>query len=313
MYGNTSIIDDLKLQYRYGTGTTRLIMAILAVFVFTKVLLLVDFLTQSQFFAQAWEYLMLPSSFDLLIRRPWTLISYMFYHTGFWHLLFNLLGIYWFGRVVGEFIGESKVVPIFLLGGIAGAILYMLSYNVLPVFNAVQNTSFNMGASGGVMALLLAGATLVPNYTFFLLLIGPVKLKWIAFFYVILDLISIPGGNAGGHITHLGGAVFGVIFISLLQRGTDLTRMVHFISDMPAYLRSLSSKRKMVVHKGAVRPKSKVAAGGRTQTRQAANTHQSAPAIQERLDAILDKINQSGYDSLSKDDKDFLFQISKED
>jgi membrane associated rhomboid family serine protease len=310
MYGNTSIWDDLKMQYRYGSGTTRLILAILGVFVLTKLLLLVDFLTQSSFFATAWQYLQLPSSFDLVLHRPWTIFTYMFYHAGFWHLLFNLLGLYWFGRVVGEFIGESKVVPIFILGGILGAFLYIAAYNLLPVFDPVSGSSFNKGASGGVIALLLAGATLVPNYTFVLFLIGPVKLKWIAVFYVIIDLISIPQSNAGGHITHLGGAIFGSVYILLLQRGTDLSRIIFFFSDLPEYIRGWRGK-KLKVHTSQ-RKKTKVEAGANKQHARKQQQSAESSSRQERLDAILDKINISGYDSLSKEEKDFLFEMSKD-
>jgi membrane associated rhomboid family serine protease len=311
MYGNTSIWDDLKMQYRYGSGTTRLILAILGVFVVTKVLLLVDFFAQTSIFNAAWGYLMLPSSLETLLYRPWTIFTYMFYHAGFFHLLFNLLGIYWFGRVVSEFFGQSKVVPIFLLGGVMGGLLYILAYNLLPVFAPVAGSSFNMGASGGVLALLLAGAVLVPNYTFNLLIIGSVKLKWIAVFYVLLDLISIPDSNAGGHLTHLGGALFGYLYVVLLHRGTDLARIIFFVSDLPQTIRDRWSGKKMKVHSRQRRTKVEAGVAGQQKSRQ----HQpsgGSSSKQERLDAILDKINQSGYDSLTKAEKEFLFEMSKD-
>jgi membrane associated rhomboid family serine protease len=249
------------------------------------------------------DYLGLPASLSTLLHEPWTLITYMFTHFDFFHILFNLLVFFWFGKILVEFAGNKKVLPVYLLGGIAGGLLYIASYNVFPVFDESVSQARAWGASASVMAIVFAATTLVPDYTMFLFLFGAVRIKWIALGLVLLDLISIPNGNAGGHIAHLGGALFGFLYIKQLQRGRDVGAFINSIGDRLA---------------NWVRKKPDLKVTYRRKERSTvSSSYQHPPAVkndnQTKLDSILDKISQTGYESLSKEEKDFLFRMSKED
>jgi len=161
-------------------------------------------------------WLALPADFGQLILKPWSIITYMFLHEGFLHIAFNMLILYFGGQIFLQFLDAKKLIGTYILGGISGGLLFILTFNIFPVFNEIVSGALALGASASVMAVLIAIAAYVPNYTVRLMLLGNVKLKYIALFYVIMDIISIPQGNAGGHIAHLGGAFFGFYFIFLL-------------------------------------------------------------------------------------------------
>lgn len=243
----------------------------------------------------------LPASLHTLLYQPWTLASYMFTHFEFTHILYNVLLLYWFGKILSEFAGNKKILPVYLLGGLCGGIFYIVSYNVFPVFSGSLNEARAWGASASVMAVVFAAVTLVPDYTMFLLLFGAVRIKWIALVLVIIDIISLPSSNAGGHIAHLGGAFFGYFFVKQLQRGRDLGAGFNIIGDRVTNL---------------FRKKTELKISYRGKERSTVTSFLKKPAVQstkeERLDLILDKISQSGYESLSKDEKDFLFNVSKD-
>jgi membrane associated rhomboid family serine protease len=243
-----------------------------------------------------------PANLHTLLQQPWTIITYMFTHFEFMHILFNVLVLYWFGKILSEFAGNKKILPVYILGGISGAIFYIAAYNIFPVFTNSVNEARAWGASASVMAIVFAAVTLVPDYTMFLLLFGAVRIKWIALVLVILDVISIPSSNAGGHIAHLGGALFGFFYVKQLQRGRDLGTGMNRVTDRIANL---------------FRKKSDLKISYRGKEKSTVGSFFSRPVAQsskqERLDLILDKISQSGYESLSKDEKDFLFHVSKED
>ena len=247
------------------------------------------------------DYLGVPSDLNQLLHKPWTLFTYMFTHGEVMHILFNMLVLYWFGRILTEFLGNRKILPLYLLGGLSGAVLFIACYQLFPVFHAAVPEARAWGASASVMAIMVAAATLVPDYTMFLVLIGPVKIKWIAIFTIALDVLSIPSSNAGGHIAHLGGALFGFIFIRQMKNGRDLSLGVNWLIDRFVTL---------------FQPKPPMKVSYRTKEKPAKKAAHKAPAAaskQERLDAILDKIAQSGYESLSKEEKEFLFKISQEE
>lgn len=247
------------------------------------------------------DFLGVPSDLMRLLYEPWTLITYMFTHGEVLHILFNMLVLYWFGKILTEFLGNRKILPLYLLGGISGAILFIASYQLFPIFHAAIPEARAWGASASVMAVMIAAATLVPDYTMFLLLIGPVKIKWIALFAVVLDLISIPSSNAGGHIAHIGGALFGFVFIRQMQKGRDLSSGINWLID-----KSVNIFKPKIPMKVSYRTKEK-------STKQPGSKTVIQSSKQERLDSILDKIAQSGYDSLTKDEKEFLFKVSKEE
>lgn len=294
-----NIIEDLKQQYKQGTALIKLIFINVAVFVLVHLIgLFIFFFTGSSGASLVVNWLALPSELSQLIFQPWTFISYMFLHQGLMHLLFNMLVLYFGGQIFLQFLDEKKLVATYLLGGFAGSLIYIITFNIFPVFNQLAPASILLGASASVIAVLIAAATYVPNFTVRLLFLGNVRLKYIAIFYLVLDVISIPQNNAGGHISHLGGALFGFLFITQLKKGKDIT--LGFSKWLNYFKLLFSSKKNMrVVYK---KP-------GKTKTDEEYNTQKILH--QKKIDAILDKIAKSGYDSLSKDEKAFLFDASK--
>ena len=206
--------------------------------------------------------------------------------------------LYFGGTIFLNYLNGKKLVVVYLLGGLAGGLLYILTFNLLPVFNRMAEVSIALGASASVMAILVAAATYVPNYMVRLMFLGNVKFKHIAIGYVVLDLVSIPQGNAGGHIAHIGGALFGFFYIQQLKKGRDFTLGFSRFLD---YLKALFQPRKKmkVVYKKQ----------GKTKTDQVYNNQKIAN--QKKVDAILDKISKSGYDSLTTEEKAILFDASK--
>ena len=240
------------------------------------------------------NWLAVPSNLGVLLLRPWTLLTYMFYHWDFMHILFNMLWLYWMGNIIVEFLGEKKLLGIYLMGGFFGALAYLISFNLFPIFAATVDHSFALGASASVLAITVAAATLLPDYKVQLLFLGSVPLKAIAAVSVLLDVISVSGDNAGGHIAHLGGAMFGFIYIRLLKNGTNLTSWIESLR-LPSFRKG---SKLTVAYRG-------------TSTDE--NFNLNKKANQEYMDEILDKINKSGYGSLTQAEKDFLFRMSKED
>ncbi|MFA6249715.1 MAG: rhomboid family intramembrane serine protease [Mucilaginibacter sp.] len=232
------------------------------------------------------EYLLLPASLPKLLYRFWTPVTYMFMHAGIFHILFNMLWLYWMGQIFEEYLGNKRTIGLYLFGGLAGGLLFIACYNLIPAFTSINAaaTSVVVGASASVMAIIIATATLLPNYTIQLILIGPVKLKWIALFYIVIDFLGIAGANAGGEIAHLGGALFGFIYIKQMQRGNDWILGINKIFER-------KPKMKVVTNSGGQRKTS------------------GAPK-QEDVDRILDKISGSGYDSLTRQEKETLFRAS---
>ncbi len=300
-----NIWKDIKWQYQYGSDLIKLILINVAVFVIVNIISLpfILFLKENPIDLVSW--LSLYASPKNLLYHPWGIITYMFLHEGFFHILFNMLFLYWFGQIVQDMIGKPKIVPIYIFGGIAGGLLFILAYNFLPLFGNVVASASCIGASAGVMAIVFAAATVAPDHQIGLMFIGPVKIKWIALVYLILDLIGIQNGNAGGHIAHLGGALFGFVYIRQLQNGNDFAKAFYTVTDFFKNLFKKKSKLKVEYKK------EKEYASTFSNKQNTSNKNESNK--QEKLDAILDKINRSSYDSLSKEEKDFLFKISQED
>jgi membrane associated rhomboid family serine protease len=234
------------------------------------------------------QYLALSAFLPKLLVHFWTPVTYMFMHQGVFHILFNMLWFYWFGQIFEEYLGNKRTLGLYLLGGLAGAALFIISYNIVPAFthvNAALNSSM-VGASASVMAIMAATATLLPDYTISLILIGPVKLKWLVLAFIVIDFIGTTGLNAGGEIAHLGGALMGFVYIKQLQKGNDwIGNMANLFKPKP----------KLVV---VAKDQSKKVGRGVEYPRQ------------EEIDHILDKISGSGYDSLSKQEKEILFRAS---
>ncbi len=252
------------------------------------------------------SWLILPASITAFLVKPWTIITYFFMHEGFMHILFNMLFLYWFGIIIKEFLGGSKVISLYILGGIIGGIFYLLIYNLLPFFADRVQGSVMLGASAGVYAVVVGAATLMPNYSIHLLFLGPVRIKYIAIFYVLMSFANTVGANAGGNLAHLGGAALGFLFIKQLQAGVDMGKPVHWVL---AFLKSF------FVHQPKVHVSYKRSASEKSSTKKKTTSTKSSSAgsdvSQEEIDAILDKISQYGYESLTKEEKQKLFSAGK--
>lgn len=226
------------------------------------------------------NYLAFPSNPAFWLTRFYSPLTYQFFHADVFHILFNMLWLYWMGQLFLDFAKPRQFHFVYIGGGLFGAIVYALMYNLMPAFQPMVSSSSVIGASAAVMAIFVAIATLIPDYSIRLLLIGNVKLKYLVMVYIVLDIIAMKSYNAGGSIAHLGGALFGFIYIKLLQSGTDLSTI-------------FKKKPKLKVVKNDTPKKSTVVNN------------------QQEIDAILDKISKTGYDKLSREEKETLFNASK--
>jgi membrane associated rhomboid family serine protease len=290
-----TIIEEIKHSFRKGSILTKLIYVNLAVFVLVKLIQVFFFLFGLGDTRFVIEWLAVPASFSELLTRPWTIFTYMFLHEQFLHILFNILWLYWFGRIFLEYLDEKRLLGVYILGGLAGAALYIISFNLFPAFSQVLPFSLALGASAAVLAIVISISVYVPNYTIYLLFLGPVKLKYIAAFMIVLDVISIAGSNAGGHIAHLGGALFGWLFIRQYRQGNDITKSVTWVAAGISNLFKPSPRFKVEYKK----------------TKDDFEYNKQKVMRQQHIDEILDKISKSGYESLSKEEKEILFKVSK--
>jgi membrane associated rhomboid family serine protease len=301
------MFDEFKNAFnRYNNGHVQLI--IINVVVFLVMAILYVFMTASKNDA-IFEYILhqvaLPSKFSDFITHPWTLITHAFVHDlrGILHILFNMLMLYWFGKLVIEYLGNDKLIALFVLGFLAGATAYLLVHNVVPFY--MERPGIAFGASAGVNAVVIGVATLLPEYTVFLMFIGPVKLKYLAFIWVVVAFIGSVGANAGGDIAHLGGALIGFIYIKQLQAGIDWGSWITVTLDWFASLFKPSSKVKVTYRKDEPKQGAFKAAGAKP------GNKSFNKSTQDEIDAILDKISDKGYESLSKEEKEKLFNASK--
>ncbi len=240
-------------------------------------------------------YLESTSNIKSLLFRPWTLITYMFTHRDFSHIFFNMLFLFVFGKLFLSFFGEKKFLSTYIMGGLSGLLFYIISYNLIPALDA-QN-SYILGASASVMGIVVASAAYQPNYKLNLMIFGPVKLWLIALILIVIDLSSLKYfDNTGGHLAHIGGALFGYFFAVQYKKGMDLNRSIDAIIAWIQNLFAAKSNLRVVKKSKKQRPIS--------------DDEYNAQKVdnQKKVDRILDKISKSGYDSLSKDEKDFLFR-----
>ncbi len=248
----------------------------------------------------------LPPSISELAFRPWTLITYGFTHSlgDIFHILFNMLILYWFGQIVVSEIGSNRLLGLYIWGILAGAVAFLMLYNLVPFFIQLRGSTLGLiGASAGVYAVVVAAGTLLPNVKMNLFLIGEVSLKWIALGYVILSFVSLAGGNAGGNMAHLGGAGLGYLFIIQYKKGNDWSRPV--VSVITFFQNIFTRKPKMKAYRGGASAKADEA-----NSQKQARAKKTAEE-QNTIDAILDKISDSGYESLTQKEKQILFQASK--
>lgn len=295
-----SLLEDVKREYRMGNMVTRLVIVNVAAFLGINLLRLILWIAHAgqvhPLYYQIRRFLTLSSDpwFDL--THPWVLFTAMFLHEGFFHLLWNMLFLFWFGRIVGDLIGNHRILPIYLLGGLFGGLIFILSAQVLGYGRAGEVHA--LGASGAVMAIVLSSAMIAPDYRIHLILIGEVRLKYLVAVLVVLDLIGLAGNvNTGGHFAHLGGAFFGYFFVILLREGVDLSAPVNRITDFLEGLFIRRRPRPRIVYRGQPSAGRKPEPG--------AENHQA------RLDAILEKIKHKGLESLSAEEKAFLQNQSR--
>ena len=290
------IVDDIKDSFKQGSAITKLIYINLGVFAVAR---LFDIVLQL-FNIEGVDFLFwleLPASMPVFLTRPWTLLTYMFLHFDFFHIIFNVLFLYWFGHFFLMYYSEKQLVAIYLIGGIFGGAFFMLSYNIFPYFEALKYNSWILGASASVLAVTTAIAVTTPNFEINLMFIGKVKLKYLALIVIAVDLLSVTSFNSGGHIAHLGGASAGYLFAVLMKNGKDMTAPLNKTID---FFVNIFKKKP---------PKMKVSKqrGANIDYEYNKNKKQE----NEIIDTILDKIKKTGYNNLTTEEKKKLFDQSQ--
>lgn len=289
------ILDDFKRIFTGDNPLSKIIVLNVIVFVITNLFgSLVPFV----------NWLAIPGDISAFLLQFWSVVTYMFLHANFMHILFNMLWLYWIGKILLEYLGPRRFIAIYFLGGIVGGLLYLVSYNVFAALNYFPMGGLLLGASAGVMAIVAASGTLLPDYRIRLLLLGPVPLKYLAIGALVLTSVLDFSVNMGGKLAHMGGAALGFYFIRSLQQGNDLS--VPFYSFWFA-IRNPFSKKKMRVVSNKNKQQSSRSSGQATTSKSARVNDEMQ---QQKVDAILDKIGKSGYDSLTEAEKEFLFKAS---
>ena len=294
-----NFISDLKNGFKRGSISLQFIYINVGVFVVTtlvSVFLMLFNLSNAGLF----QVLELPAYVPNFLVQPWSLLTYMFLHADALHLLFNMLWLYWFGQLFLSIYSARHLRGLYILGGLCGGLLYMLAFNVFPYFQNHIYGSWLLGASASVLAIVVATAVREPEYRVNFMFVGAVRLKYVALFMVITDLLFMTSGNGGGHIAHLGGALAGWWFAASLRKGHDVTKWINNVFDwVNGGFRFKISARK---------PKMKATKGGKNADYDynAQKKRQS-----EEIDRILDKLKKSGYSSLTTEEKKRLFDASK--
>ena len=293
------MFDEFKNAFqRPNHGHVQLIIINVVVYLVLVVLFVFSRVFQvSEFFDVIHQQLAIPAPILQFLQKPWTIITYAFVHdlTGIFHILFNMLVFYWFGKLFVEYLGSDKLIAVYVLGAIAGAVAYLLVYNIIPFYESRIPSGGMVGASAAVYAIVVATATLLPDYTFFLLFLGPIRIKYIAAFYIVISFLGSVGPNEGGNVAHLGGALVGFLYIKQLQAGVNWGSWITATLD---WVKSLFE------------PKPAVKVTYRKEATSKKATKQSTVS-QDEIDTILDKISDGGYESLTKDEKEKLFNASK--
>jgi membrane associated rhomboid family serine protease len=254
---------------------------------------------ESSLFNDLIGYLSLPASLGILLKQPWSIFTYMFLHVDFFHVLFNMLWLFWFGKIFLDYLTGRQLLWVYILGGLSGGLLYITAYNIFPVFEVNIFRAYALGASASIMAIVAAIATLMPDYSLNLLFIGKIKLKHIAIFTIVIDFLLIKSDNPGGHIAHIGGMVWGLLYTLLYLKPQNKEGFLGSFSQQLHHLFSLRRK-----------PKFKVYHNERPISDDEYNRNKKYQ--QEKIDKILEKISKSGYSSLTKEEKDLLFRSSNQ-
>lgn len=302
-------INMLRSRFRMSSLLARIIYVNIGVFVVLRVIGVVGFLFGFDS-GSIISFIELPSSPVWFLKQPWTIITYMFAHYDVLHILFNMLWLWWFGQLFLEFFSPRHLTGLYFVGGIGGGLLYMLVYNMLPVF--AMREGLLLGASASIVAIVVATAVKAPNYKVNLLFFGSISIKWIAIVTIFIDFIGITAENAGGHISHIGGAVVGFLFVWLLHRGVDITAWFNAIIDffVNTYRRLSSMRGPRIRINPSYRKKQRQRQSSSADT-QRGNTSGMSPEDEKVMDEILKKIKVSGYSALTDEEKERLFRVCR--
>ncbi len=304
----SGLFDDFRSEFNKPNNTlvqlilvnTVVYLAIVTLYVGTHIS------NHKEVYGLVMENLSIPASLSEFAYKPWTLLTHIFTHEDILHILFNMLFLYWFGRLIDEYLGSRRLVGLYIMGGIAGGLFYLLMYNIVPYFQGQVAASQMLGASAAALSVAVGAATLLPNYTFHLLFFGPVRIKYIVFFFVVLSFAQSVGPNAGGNIAHLGGAFMGFFYVKLLQSGTDLGRPIYWV--MEGWSNLLKPKPAVKV---SYRQRSNAGTQATSYAATGSPTSSISTPDQDEVDMILDKISRSGYESLTREEKQKLFRASQ--
>ncbi|MCF8248139.1 MAG: rhomboid family intramembrane serine protease [Saprospiraceae bacterium] len=308
----SSVWQDIKRYFSHGNMLTRIILVNIGAFLLLLVAkLLLGGFSEGGIYSTFSHSLMIGAHWQHNLTHPWVFVTHMFLHEGFWHLLWNMLGLYWFGRIVGDLLGDRRVLPIYLISGFAGGMVYFVMANVVP---GMGFGDYALGASAAFMGVLVMAGVTAPDYLIGLPLLGGVRLKFIVLFFLILDLVGISSGyNSGGSFGHLGGAAMGFLIGNQLQNGNDMTAPVNRVWDViTSFFENLFSPKRpkpKMAYRNPDLKKQPVGKSARSSKRSSGSLADDL-SHQEQIDAILDKIKQTGYDSLSAHEKEFLFNAS---
>lgn len=293
-YNRPNFGDTMKSFFSQKSALNYLLITNVGIWIMVAMVNVVAWLFKSESVNILVGFMALPSSLQVLATKPWTAITYMFLHEHFWHLFFNVWMLYFGGMIFVRFLSDKKLIWTYVIGGLFGALFFVLAYNIFPVFEDVKQTSVVMGASASVLAILVASAAYKPDYELNILLFGRLKFKWLAIIFVVIDLLSISAENPGGHIAHLGGALYGFLYGFLMRKDFDFGKIFRFPKRS-----GMKYTRYKTVKDEPKRPVSD-------------EQYNQQQAEKERdVDAILDKIAKNGYTSLTQDEKEFLFKNSR--
>ena len=294
----SNILDNIKRTFNKGDVLMKFIFINVAVFLAIHAVGVVATLFRLESLDPL-PFLAVPSQLNMILIRFWTLLTYMFVHVGFMHILFNMLWLYWFGKIFLSYFNDRTLGSLYVIGGLAGALLYIIAFNTIPYYIYESGHGIMIGASASVMAIVMAAAFYRPDVTLNLFLFGRIKIIYIAIAVFVIDFFSLSNGNnPGGHVAHIGGAIAGYLFATQYKKGKDFTLPISRFLDM---IVNLFKKRK---YKGAHKVVYK-----KTETDYDYNYRKAQQS--KTIDAILDKLKQSGYDSLSSEEKRQLFDAGK--
>ena len=287
----TNIIDSIKAFFSQKSALSRLMLINISIYIVCLFISVFTWLFNISDISFVTKLFAVPADISSLAEKPWTIFTYMFLQEKFWHLFFNMLMLYYGGQIFLQFFSQKQLLLTYIFGGLVGALFFILAFNAFPVFENTKTYAFALGSSASVLSILIAAATYQPEYRLNLFLLGQVKMKWIAIIFVVIDLLSIPKGNSGGHIAHLGGALWGFLYAYLLRNDFDF----YLIFKRKARIKVKTRN----AHNYHQRPK----------TDEQYNAERAQE--QEETDKILEKIAKNGYSSLSEKEKEFLFRQSK--